>query len=111
MQESLSNSPAAKAILDKLAELLFTYALRQYLVDYPDKVGVLAIYGNTRLAKALEAIHKHPEKAWTLESMAHEAMLSRTVFSETFLHKTIDRSCPVSDPYNGGEKYWDEGKL
>lgn len=84
MQESLSNSPAVKAILDKLAELLFIYALRQYLVDYPDKVGVLAIYGNTRLAKALEAMHKNPEKAWTLELMAKEAMLSRTVFSETF---------------------------
>ncbi len=84
MIESMGNSPAGKAILDKLAELLFTYALRQYLSDSPNRVGVLAIYGNPRLAKALEGIHAHPEKSWTLESMASEAALSRTVFSEIF---------------------------
>ena len=84
MDESLNSAPAGKAILDKLAELLFTYALRQYLSDSPDKVGVLAIYGNTKLAKALEAIHQNPEKPWTLESLARTAALSRTVFSETF---------------------------
>ena len=82
--ESIENGPASKAILDKLAELLFTYALRQYLSDQPDKVGMLAIYGHPRLIKAVMAIHQHPEKGWTLESMASEAALSRTVFTDTF---------------------------
>lgn len=82
--ENMSVSPASKALLDKLSELLFTYALRQYLTDHPSKVGVLAIYGHPRLAQAINAIHQHPEQEWTLESMAKEAALSRTSFVETF---------------------------
>lgn len=78
---------ASKVIFDKLSELLFTYALRQYLLDNPNDVGVLSVYGHPRIAKAISAMHKYPERAWTLELMAKEAMLSRTTFSKTF--KTI----------------------
>ena len=84
LAESLSPNPASKTILDKLSEMLFTYALRQHLADNPDHIGLLALYGHKRLSKAIHAIHKTPEKNWTLEAMAEEAMLSRTVFAETF---------------------------
>ena len=82
--ENMCVSPASKALLDKLSELLFTYALRQYLTDNPGEVGMLAIYGHARLAQAINAVHQHPEYEWTLESMAKEAALSRTTFVETF---------------------------
>ena len=82
--ENMCVNPASKALLDKLSELLFTYALRQYLSDNPGEVGMLAIYGHDRLAHAINAIHQHPEYEWTLESMAKEAALSRTTFVETF---------------------------
>lgn len=82
--ESMESGPASKTILDKLSELLFIYALRQYITDEPMKAGMLALYGHTRLAKAIHAIHQSPDKAWTLEMMAREASLSRTVFAETF---------------------------
>jgi AraC-like DNA-binding protein len=82
--ESMESGPASKAILDKLSELLFIYALRQYIEDHPVKSGMLALYSHQRLAKAVYAIHKAPEKTWTLEMMAREASLSRTVFAETF---------------------------
>jgi AraC-like DNA-binding protein len=82
--ENMHVSPASKALLDKLAELLFTYALRQYLTDHPGEVGMLAIYGHPRLAQTLNAIHQHPDHEWTLESMAKEAALSRTTFIDTF---------------------------
>lgn len=90
--ESMCVSPASKALLDKLSELLFTYALRQYLTDNPGEVGMLAIYGHARLAHAINAIHQHPEYEWTLESMAKEAALSRTTFVETF--KTVSGWTP-----------------
>lgn len=82
--ENTNVSPASKALLNKLSELLFTYALRQHLEDHPEEVGMLAIYGHNRLAHAINAIHQHPEYEWTLESMASEAALSRTTFVETF---------------------------
>lgn len=84
LMESMESGPASKAILDKLSELLFIYALRQHIEDQPMKSGILALYGHTRLAKAVHAIHQSPDKPWTLEMMAGEASLSRTVFAETF---------------------------
>lgn len=82
--ENMKVGPASKVILDRLSELLFTYALRQYLTDKPSEVGMLSIYGHPRLAKAIYAIHQHPEQEWTLDSLAKEAALSRTTFAETF---------------------------
>lgn len=84
LAESMQVGPASKVLLDKLSELLFTYALRQYLTDHPSEVGMLAVYGHPRLARAAYAIHQNPEQKWTLESMAKEAALSRTSFAETF---------------------------
>lgn len=75
---------ASKVIFNKLGDLLFTYALRQYLVSNPNEVGMLSIYSHPRLARTVNAIHQHPERSWTLELMAKEAMLSRTSFAETF---------------------------
>ena len=87
LAENISGGAASKVIFDRLSELLFTYALRQYLTDHPEEVGVLAIYGNSRLARVIEAIHQQPEKDWTLDSLAKEASLSRTAFAELF--KTV----------------------
>ena len=84
MTESLSPNPASKTILDKLSEMLFTYALRQYLSENTDRIGLLALYGHERLTKAIYAIHRAPEKDWSLQAMADQALLSRTVFAETF---------------------------
>lgn len=84
LQESLNNSAASASILAKLSELLFTYALRQYLNDHPNQAGMLALYGHSKLAQSIQQIHQQPEKNWTLAAMAKEATLSRTTFSETF---------------------------
>jgi AraC-like DNA-binding protein len=82
--ENMRLGPASKVLLDKLSELLFTYALRQYLADNSTKVGILAIYGHPRLAKVVDEIHQHPAREWSLESMAKIAALSRTSFAVTF---------------------------
>lgn len=84
LTESHNNGAASKVILAKLSELLFTYALRQYLGDQPSQVGMLALYTHPRLALLIKRIHQNPEHNWTLASMAKEAALSRTVFAETF---------------------------
>ena len=84
LAENLHGGPASKVIFDRLAELLFTYALRQYLTEHPAEAGMLAIYGHPRLARAIEVVHRQPDFDWTLDAMAKEAALSRTSFAETF---------------------------
>lgn len=82
--ENTHPQAASKAIVNRLSELLFTYALRQYLEDSPEHSGMLAIYSDMRLMKAISCIHNLPHENWTLETLAKAAGLSRTVFAETF---------------------------
>lgn len=82
--ENRQTGPASKVILNRLSELLFTYAVRQHLTANPKEVGFLALYGHPRLANAINAVHQAPEKNWTLEIMAEQAASSRSSFAETF---------------------------
>lgn len=82
--ENTDNQPASRSIINRLSELLFTYAIRQHLNDNPDESGMLKIYNDSRLSKAVSCIHKNPEKNWTLNVLAKQAGLSRTLFSENF---------------------------
>jgi|GEM_PF-348769 len=82
--ESLEEEAANKVILSKLSELIFTYAIRQYAHDKPEKVGMLALYSHHRLMTAINAFHQQPALNWTLLTLAKKAGLSRTAFSETF---------------------------
>ncbi len=75
---------ASKVILDKISELLFTYALRHHLSRHTQNTGIFALYSHPRIARSVRAIHQHPEQSWTLERMAKKAILSRTTFAETF---------------------------
>jgi len=82
--ESVTPNMASPAILDRLSELLFVYAVRQYLLDNRENAGVLALFVDGRLQKAVSAIHGAPGIDWTLERLAREASMSRTAFAETF---------------------------
>ena len=82
--ENMNVGSGSKVIFNRLSELLFTYALRQFLLANPGQVGMLAIYGHPRLVKVINAIHQHPDQDWTLELMAEQAALSRTAFANTF---------------------------
>lgn len=82
--ENSQTGPASKVILNRLSELLFTYAVRQHLTENPKEVGFLALYGHPRLANAINAVHQAPEKNWTLGKVAEQAASSRSSFAETF---------------------------
>jgi AraC-like DNA-binding protein len=82
--ESVRCGSASKAILDRLSELLFSYALRQYLIDHPSESGLLALYSHPQLAPAVNSMHAHPDHDWTLKSLAEQAALSRTSFAHVF---------------------------
>jgi len=68
----------------KMSEIIFTQALRQYLETDGQSNSSLAGYTDTRIAKALNAIHSAPSHSWGLEELASVAGMSRTSFSTTF---------------------------
>jgi AraC-like DNA-binding protein len=71
--------------LISLYELLFVYAIRAYAgsAAAPPK-GWLAALSDNHLNKAIQAMHAGFDKRWSVESLAREARMSRSVFALKF---------------------------
>lgn len=83
--EARQESFGRQLVLDKLADALFVMALRQHLADSQSaRRGLFAALADPRLKRALDAMHTHPGKDWTVASLAEVALLSRTSFAERF---------------------------
>ena len=84
LHEARSNSFGSRAILDKMADTLFVMAVRHYIEHAPERRGLLAALRDPRLVRALEAMHSHPGKEWTVATLAEAAHMSRTAFANHF---------------------------
>lgn len=76
----------------KLPELLLVEILRLYLARAPAaERGWLVALHDPVLAKAMVAIHRTPERRWTLADLAAEATVSRSLLGARF-RETLGRS-------------------
>lgn len=71
-------------LLNKLADALFTLAICEYSRHTGERQGLFASLADPRIARVLQAVHDHPGKAWTMQSMAALACMSRSAFAERF---------------------------
>ena len=76
--------PGHYAAVDQLAYLLFIDVLRQQITCGQLNSGLLAALFDGKISKALAAIHNHPDKKWTLEGLAGEALMGRSSFAKHF---------------------------
>lgn len=75
----------SKAIISRLFEVLILAVVRDWLHDKEkDFVGLKLALHDESLSKTISKIHQHPSDSWTVESLAQEASMSRTSFSEKF---------------------------
>ena len=83
IDETRAERPARQEVLARLLEVLLIEALRcaPSLAASPGLARGLA---DPRLAAALRGLHAQPAHAWTVESLAREAALSRSAFFERF---------------------------
>lgn len=76
-----------RLLADRLFEVLLLQLLR-WLLDHPRQgdvpVGLLCGLAHPALARALVAVHERPGQAWSVESMAREAGMSRSAFAAAF---------------------------
>ncbi len=78
-------APGSDVILARLAEVLFTEALQRYLGQLPaGRTGWLAGAGDPTVGRSLAALHRKPAHPWTLDELAEEAAVSRSVLTERF---------------------------
>jgi AraC-like DNA-binding protein len=74
-----------ESVLARLSELMFIEVIRRHLDALPpDQSGWLAGLRDPLVGKALSLLHGDPARAWTIESLAKAAGLSRSVLAERF---------------------------
>ncbi len=84
MAEADGSSVGTRTVLDRLADTLFVMVVRFYVNGLSEQRGVLAALADERLRRALAAMHRKPGADWSLESLAQEAGMSRSNFSQHF---------------------------
>jgi AraC-like DNA-binding protein len=85
VSESGRARPGTENVLARLSELMFVEAIRRYVESLPPgQTGWLAGVMDAVVGKALAAIHGDPTRAWTVEDLAREAGVSRSVLAQRF---------------------------
>lgn len=85
LQETENPRAGGEIMLSKLSELLFLQAVRQHLDGLPpESIGWLAALRDRHIGAALRLMHGRPAEPWTLDALAREVGLSRSVFAERF---------------------------
>ena len=82
--ESAANEPGRAMILDRLAEVVFLQLVRTWLEDEKECKGWLRSLRDSRITEALGAMHTEPGSAWTVETLAARAGMSRSSFAGRF---------------------------
>lgn len=78
-----AQTPGAGAVINKLTEIVLVELIRFHLKASETSNFVAALY-DKQIGKALELIHTHPGRQWTLDSLAKEVAMSRAVFARRF---------------------------
>ncbi|MBB6112892.1 AraC-type DNA-binding protein [Mucilaginibacter lappiensis] len=95
MLEELNNErPGSSVMLKCLSEIMFINIIRAYLEQAVPDSGFLSALNEPRISKALKLIQDSPQKHWTLESLASEIGMSRSVFFNQF--KKLVHETPLS---------------
>jgi AraC-like DNA-binding protein len=77
--------PGSDTVVAHLADILFVHILRAWLSAHdtagPSWLGALR---DSQISAALARLHAHPDRPWTIESLAAEVAMSRAAFARRF---------------------------
>ena len=85
--EAELEGPGMTGILARMLEIVFMQVVRRISVGEERPEGFLAALRDASLSRALHAIHDRPQHAWTVESLAVQAEMSRARFADQFMEK------------------------
>lgn len=87
-REAFAQNCGRRHIVNRLFEVVLILILRTLLNRAEIDHGLLAGLSHPKLAKALNAVHESPGKAWSLDQLAALANMSRSHFATTF-HEVV----------------------
>jgi AraC-like DNA-binding protein len=87
LSESLAQRAGSDVVLARLSELMFVEVVRRYIGTLPPgNVGWLAGLRDESVGRVLGVLHDRPAHPWSLEDLAREVGVSRSVLAERFTH-------------------------
>ena len=87
LPESTDPSARRRLVLARLSELLFVEVVRRYLATLPpENVAGWPACATTASAACCGKLHDRPAHDWSLDELAREVGLSRSVLAERFTH-------------------------
>jgi AraC-like DNA-binding protein len=92
-EESRAARLGGATVMTRLADLIVVQAIRSWLERTPVDSGWLAALRDPHIGRALAAVHRTPERAWSVADLAQLARLSRSRFSQRF--SELARSAPM----------------
>lgn len=87
--EAKAGHPGRSAVIDLLVEVLFVHALRSHMAGGVS-TGLLKLFAEPKLGKALSQLHADPSRNWSVASLATVAGMSRASFSQKFKEAVND---------------------
>jgi transcriptional regulator GlxA family with amidase domain len=94
LNELNNEKPGSRVMLKCLSEIMFVNIIRAYLEQDAPQSGFLSALNNPRISKALTLMQDSPQNNWTLDSLALEVGMSRSVFFNQF--KKLVYETPLS---------------
>ena len=83
-RRALTEEMGGKSSVKRMSEIVFIEILRNGIARTPRMDAMLAGFRDRQISRAVLAIHQTPEIAWTVDSLASEAGMSRSGFAERF---------------------------
>jgi AraC-like DNA-binding protein len=83
-EEAFEQRCGRVALVERLFEVVMIQVLRQLMERGGIRGGMLSGLSHPRLRGALVAMHASPAREWTLDALAREAGMSRSVFAAAF---------------------------
>jgi len=83
--DAATQAPGSEMVAAKVAEVLFAEVLRGYIEAAPaHNPGWLAGLRDPQVSRCLALMHGEPARPWTVEALANEVHVSRSVLAEKF---------------------------
>jgi AraC-like DNA-binding protein len=87
LQESAHPGAGSQGVLARLSELMFIEVVRRHLSSASgEQPGWLNGLRDATVGRSLERLHAEPARPWSLEDLAKDVGVSRSILAERFTH-------------------------
>jgi AraC-like DNA-binding protein len=107
--EAGSDRPGSETLVRRLADVLFVQVIRTWIDDGDNPArGWLRALRDPQIGASLQAIHRAPDRDWSVETLAREVAMSRSAFAARFTQLVGE---PPVNYLRGWRLHWAAGRL